>query len=255
MLPHRGGQPDRKPDREHRALLGDRDPAACGGLGDVAAGLALRAAQPPGQQPCRLRSRSPGFQQDGGLVDVRRVLRGARAAIPRHDMKILQIMSSSRRKPPACPMIPLTGPAPPPAPARSSDATVSAVDVSSPHSHPATRRSQAPSSTPSRTPARIADRSSPGTNPPGPAPAAPPAPRRSPAPLQPPVTQRSLEAEVAFCVGGVLSPLLANIALSALDDHFDRQWHQEMGTEYQRAKRKRNGHGNWRLSATRTILS
>jgi len=47
--------------------------------------------------------------------------------------------------------------------------------------------------------------------------------------------------------GGILSPLLANIALSALDDHFDRQWHQEMGTEYQRAKRKRNGHGNWKL--------
>src|ERR1039457_2878563 len=47
--------------------------------------------------------------------------------------------------------------------------------------------------------------------------------------------------------GGILSPLLANIALSALDDYFDRQWHQEMGTEYQRAKRKRNGQGNWRL--------
>jgi RNA-directed DNA polymerase len=47
--------------------------------------------------------------------------------------------------------------------------------------------------------------------------------------------------------GGILSPLLANIALSALDDHFDRQWHQEMGTEYQRAKRKRNGQGNWKL--------
>ena len=47
--------------------------------------------------------------------------------------------------------------------------------------------------------------------------------------------------------GGILSPLLANIALSALDDHFDRQWQQEMGTEYQRAKRKRNGQGNWRL--------
>jgi RNA-directed DNA polymerase len=47
--------------------------------------------------------------------------------------------------------------------------------------------------------------------------------------------------------GGILSPLLANIALSALDDHFDRQWHQEMGTEYQRAKRRRNGQGNWRL--------
>ena len=30
--------------------------------------------------------------------------------------------------------------------------------------------------------------------------------------------------------GGILSPLLANIALSALDEHFDRQWQQEMGT-------------------------
>jgi RNA-directed DNA polymerase len=47
--------------------------------------------------------------------------------------------------------------------------------------------------------------------------------------------------------GGILSPLLANIALSALDDHFDRQWQQEMGSEYQRAKRKRSGQGNWRL--------
>jgi RNA-directed DNA polymerase len=47
--------------------------------------------------------------------------------------------------------------------------------------------------------------------------------------------------------GGILSPLLASIALSALDDHFDRQWHQEMGTSGQRSKRRRNGHGNWRL--------
>lgn len=47
--------------------------------------------------------------------------------------------------------------------------------------------------------------------------------------------------------GGILSPLLANIALSALDDHFDRQWRQEMGTPYQRAKRRKNGHGNWKL--------
>ena len=47
--------------------------------------------------------------------------------------------------------------------------------------------------------------------------------------------------------GGILSPLLANIALSALDDHFDRQWHQEMGTGRQRAKRRRHGQGNWRL--------
>ena len=43
------------------------------------------------------------------------------------------------------------------------------------------------------------------------------------------------------------SPLLANIALSALDDHFDRQWQQEMGTKQQRANRRRNGQGNWRL--------
>ncbi|MEV4167364.1 group II intron reverse transcriptase/maturase [Nonomuraea dietziae] len=47
--------------------------------------------------------------------------------------------------------------------------------------------------------------------------------------------------------GGILSPLLANIALSALDEHFDRQWQQEMRTYKQRARRRRNGLGNWRL--------
>jgi RNA-directed DNA polymerase len=47
--------------------------------------------------------------------------------------------------------------------------------------------------------------------------------------------------------GGILSPLLANIALSALDDHFDRQWHDEMGTKGRRAKRRRNGQGNWKI--------
>jgi RNA-directed DNA polymerase len=47
--------------------------------------------------------------------------------------------------------------------------------------------------------------------------------------------------------GGILSPLMANIALSALDEHFDRQWRQEMGTAGQRALRKRKGLGNWRL--------
>jgi RNA-directed DNA polymerase len=47
--------------------------------------------------------------------------------------------------------------------------------------------------------------------------------------------------------GGILSPLLANIVLSALDDHFDRQWQQEMKTGGQRAKRRRHGQGNWRL--------
>ena len=47
--------------------------------------------------------------------------------------------------------------------------------------------------------------------------------------------------------GGILSPLLANIALSALDDHFDRQWRTEMGSAYQRGRRRRNGQGCWRL--------
>src|SRR3979490_535531 len=37
--------------------------------------------------------------------------------------------------------------------------------------------------------------------------------------------------------GGILSPLLCNIALSELDDYFDRQWRQEMGTEGQRRRR------------------
>lgn len=47
--------------------------------------------------------------------------------------------------------------------------------------------------------------------------------------------------------GGILSPLLANIALSALDDHFDQMWRQQMSTVYQRAKRKRNGLANYRI--------
>jgi RNA-directed DNA polymerase len=47
--------------------------------------------------------------------------------------------------------------------------------------------------------------------------------------------------------GGILSPLLANIALSSLDDHFDRQRREQMGTDQQRAKSKRNGLGNWKI--------
>ena len=47
--------------------------------------------------------------------------------------------------------------------------------------------------------------------------------------------------------GGILSPLLANIALSVLDEHFTRQWDTAMGSAYQRSQRRRNGLGNWRL--------
>jgi RNA-directed DNA polymerase len=39
----------------------------------------------------------------------------------------------------------------------------------------------------------------------------------APRPLQPPVAQRHLEAEVAHCVGGVISPLLLNVALHGLE--------------------------------------
>jgi RNA-directed DNA polymerase len=47
--------------------------------------------------------------------------------------------------------------------------------------------------------------------------------------------------------GGILSPLLANIALSALDEHFAAQWQQQMGTVHQRERRRRRGDGNWKL--------
>ena len=51
----------------------------------------------------------------------------------------------------------------------------------------------------------------------------------------------------AWQLSGVLSPLLANIALSVLDEHFTRQWDTTMGSAYQRSQRRRNGLGNWRL--------
>ncbi|MFI6803024.1 group II intron reverse transcriptase/maturase [Streptosporangium canum] len=47
--------------------------------------------------------------------------------------------------------------------------------------------------------------------------------------------------------GGILSPLLANIALSALDEYFDRQWRETMSTDKRRRTRKRKGLGNWRI--------
>ena len=47
--------------------------------------------------------------------------------------------------------------------------------------------------------------------------------------------------------GGILSPLLANIALSVLDDHFVGQWQTMMATEQQRQKRRRRGLANYRL--------
>ena len=42
-------------------------------------------------------------------------------------------------------------------------------------------------------------------------------------------------------LGGILSLLLANIALSALDDELVRRWEDEMATKRQRAKRRQQG--------------
>ena len=47
--------------------------------------------------------------------------------------------------------------------------------------------------------------------------------------------------------GGILSPLLANIALSVLDEHFARAWQGVMSTVMRRRTRRRKGLGTWRL--------
>lgn len=46
--------------------------------------------------------------------------------------------------------------------------------------------------------------------------------------------------------GGILSPLLANIALSTLDEHFARQW-QSFGDGNQRHARRKRGQATWRF--------
>lgn len=47
--------------------------------------------------------------------------------------------------------------------------------------------------------------------------------------------------------GGILSPLLANIALSVLDDHFVGVWQAEMASRVDRARRRRHGLPTYRL--------
>lgn len=46
--------------------------------------------------------------------------------------------------------------------------------------------------------------------------------------------------------GGILSPLLSNVALSVLDDHFAELW-RDSGTYVDRARRRRHGLANYRL--------
>jgi len=39
----------------------------------------------------------------------------------------------------------------------------------------------------------------------------------TPRPFQPPVAQRDIEAEVIYCVGGVISPVIMNVALHGME--------------------------------------
>jgi RNA-directed DNA polymerase len=47
--------------------------------------------------------------------------------------------------------------------------------------------------------------------------------------------------------GGILSPVLANVALSVLDDWFIETWQANSATYSQRRRQHREGHANWRL--------
>jgi RNA-directed DNA polymerase len=47
--------------------------------------------------------------------------------------------------------------------------------------------------------------------------------------------------------GGILSPLLANVALSVLDEHFAEAWSTTMGTQADRTRRRRHGEALYRL--------
>ena len=47
--------------------------------------------------------------------------------------------------------------------------------------------------------------------------------------------------------GGILSPLLANIALSTLDEHFAQVWQAEMATRVDRSRQRRHGKATYRL--------
>ncbi len=59
--------------------------------------------------------------------------------------------------------------------------------------------------------------------------------------------QVSRETRSGTPQGGILSPLLANVALSVLDDHFAERWQHECGSRVDRARRKRHGQANYRL--------
>jgi RNA-directed DNA polymerase len=53
--------------------------------------------------------------------------------------------------------------------------------------------------------------------------------------------------QVAFCVGAVASPLLANIALSALDRQYQADWQEMSSYDGKRQDLRRKGHPTYRL--------
>ena len=55
---------------------------------------------------------------------------------------------------------------------------------------------------------------------------------------------RSADTTTGTPQGGILSPLLANIALSVLDEHFAEAWQTNRCSTYQRTKRRRRGLAN-----------
>jgi hypothetical protein len=167
MLPGRCGEPHGKPDSEDRVFFRDPDPARDRRLADITARLPFRAAQPPGQHPGRFRRGSPRFEQPGSRVDMPRILGSTRTATPRHDMKILQVMSPRGQKPPSRTPVPPAAPALPPAPRAIHDTTASTVHLSHPASQPAIRRPRTPSPTPASAPATTPASSPSGTNPHG----------------------------------------------------------------------------------------
>ena len=54
-------------------------------------------------------------------------------------------------------------------------------------------------------------------------------------------TEATRDTHTGTPQGGILSPLLANIALSVLDDHFDAQWAAHGNGSARRSHRQRGG--------------
>jgi RNA-directed DNA polymerase len=61
------------------------------------------------------------------------------------------------------------------------------------------------------------------------------------------VTRDTRDTKAGTSQGGILSPLLANIALSVLDEQFARDWQTSMATRVDRSRLRRHGQPTYRL--------